>query len=242
VAAHPPSRGVAVVVDVLSFTTTVSVALDRGVEVLPYPWADGGAAVFAADRDATLAVGRSRARPGQVSLSPSTVRAAGPHLRRVVLPSPNGATTAHRLADRVEVVVAGCLRNAGPVASWLTERYGPDGVPVLLVPAGERSSRGRWRAAVEDLWGAGAVVDGLRRHGWVGLSQEAAAAADAWDGVRDDVVRRLRDCASGRELTAMGFGGDVDVASEVSASVVVPRLVAGAFRDVGTRPAGTLGA
>ena len=36
--------GVAVVVDVLSFTTTVSVALDRGVEVVPHRWADDTAA------------------------------------------------------------------------------------------------------------------------------------------------------------------------------------------------------
>jgi len=31
----------AVVVDVLSFTTTLSVALDHGVEVLPLPWQTG---------------------------------------------------------------------------------------------------------------------------------------------------------------------------------------------------------
>ena len=48
---------VAVVVDVLSFTTTLSVALDRGIEVLPYRWADESAAGFAAQHQAVLAVG-----------------------------------------------------------------------------------------------------------------------------------------------------------------------------------------
>ena len=34
----------AVVVDVLSFTTTLSVALDRGIEVYPFRWKDSRAA------------------------------------------------------------------------------------------------------------------------------------------------------------------------------------------------------
>src|SRR5688572_16417167 len=61
---------VAVVVDVLSFTTTLSVALDLGTIVLPYRWSDATAEKFAREQDAVLAVGRSVARPGQISLSP----------------------------------------------------------------------------------------------------------------------------------------------------------------------------
>src|SRR3954451_24828002 len=57
---------VAVVVDVLSFTTTLSVATDVEVSVLPYRWHDDGAARFAAQHDAVLAVGRRAAHPGQI--------------------------------------------------------------------------------------------------------------------------------------------------------------------------------
>ncbi|WP_432522852.1 2-phosphosulfolactate phosphatase [Kineococcus sp. SYSU DK006] len=228
---------VAVVVDVLSFTTTLSVALDRGIEVLPYRWADQSAADFAAQHEAVLAVGRSRAQPGQVSLSPLTVRAAEPELARVVLPSPNGATTAHLLGEVVGCVLAACLRNAEAVAAWLTQQHGADGARVLVVAAGERWPGGRLRPAVEDLWGAGALIAGLHRRGWVSVSVDAAVAADAYDSVHrghgghGGLEQALRGCTSGRELTAMGFGGDVDVACEVATSAVVPTLAGVAFRD-----------
>ena len=86
---------VAVVVDVLSFTTTLSVAADAGIAVLPYRWADDGAAGFARDHDAVLAVGRLAAGPGQISLSPASIRAADPP------PPPAGAALAERVDYRL---------------------------------------------------------------------------------------------------------------------------------------------
>ncbi|MHA3702570.1 hypothetical protein ACXR2U_10325, partial [Jatrophihabitans sp. YIM 134969] len=53
-----------VVVDVLSFTTTVSVAVGLGVEVLPSRWGDDQAARFAAAHAAAFGAGRSRACAG----------------------------------------------------------------------------------------------------------------------------------------------------------------------------------
>ena len=47
---------VAVVVDVLSFTTTLSVAVEHGIEVYPYPWASEAAPAYAEERGAVLAV------------------------------------------------------------------------------------------------------------------------------------------------------------------------------------------
>ncbi len=51
----------AVVIDVLSFTTTVSVAVDQQVDVFPYPWHDNSAGAFARQHRAVLAIGRSEA-------------------------------------------------------------------------------------------------------------------------------------------------------------------------------------
>ena len=106
----------AVVVDVLSFTTTLSVAAERGVTVFPYRWRDATAEQYAADRDATLARGRSE--PSGVTLSPASVLAA-PELERLVLPSPNGSVDQLR-PRRVRDDGGGCLPaqpdGGGPVA------------------------------------------------------------------------------------------------------------------------------
>src|SRR5690242_12636600 len=85
---------VLVVVDVLSFTTAVSVAVDRGTAVRPAPWRDPRAEQLADSTGAVLAVGRgdvTAARPW--SLSPAALRAA-PAVPELVLPSPNGSAIA----------------------------------------------------------------------------------------------------------------------------------------------------
>ena len=213
---------VAVVVDVLSFTTTVTVAADRGAAVLPYPWDDvDGARALAAAHGATLAVGRSAAGPGDVSLSPPSVRAAR-DLHRLVLPSPNGSTISARLAATAPTVVAVSLRNRRAAAEWLRTH---GAARVAVVCAGERWPDGSLRPAVEDLWGAGALVDLLR----LDAAPESLAAAAAFRAVQDDVRGALRACASGRELVDAGYPGDVDIAAELDASTAVPVLRDGAF-------------
>ena len=215
-----PRVDVAVVIDVLSFSTTVTVAADLGVEVVPHRWADDSAAAVARERGAVLAVGRRTAGPGQVSLSPATFRITI-GLTRVVLPSPNGSTICALLAEAgVEVVVAS-LRNRTAVARALAGR------DVLLVPAGERWPDGSLRPAVEDLWGAGAVAAALDDLGATGLSDETQAAAEAYRLVEHRLAEALLACASGQELVGQGYASDVAIAAELDASHVVPRLVDG---------------
>jgi 2-phosphosulfolactate phosphatase len=221
---------VAVVVDVLSFTTTLSVAVERGVEVLPFGWRDERAAAYAADRDAVLALGRleARRRPGAVSLSPAAM-AQVRGIRRVVLPSPNGSTIATVLAGTGAVVAGACLRNASAAGQWL-ERHRRAGRSVGVLPSGERWPDGSLRPAVEDLWGAGAVLAALVDAGGSGLSAGARVAERAWRAVRPDLPDALHDCASGRELTAIGFAADVAEAARVDVAARVPVLRDDAFR------------
>ena len=216
---------VAVVVDVLSFTTTLAVAVEQGVAVHPDPWQAADAAAYAAERGATLAVGRREGRvTGSVSLSPASFVDAS-DLTRVVLPSPNGSTIALALADAGVTVVGASLRNAGAVAGWLRGR---PAATVSVVAAGEQWPDGHLRPAVEDLWGAGAVLAAL---GGTGASPEAEAAVAAFRAVEQQLGGALPQCASGRELVDAGFAADVDLAAAHDVSEVVPVLYGDVFVD-----------
>ena len=218
----------AVVVDVLSFTTTLSVAVERGIEVFPFRWKDARAAEHAVRHGATLAVGRfealSRGGARHVSLSPASL-AEVTGIERLVLPSPNGSTIAFALADTGAQVVGACLRNASAVARWLAPKVA-DGASVVVVPAGERWPDDTLRPAVEDLWGAGAVLAALESDS---ISPEAAMAVAAWRAA--SLPADLTHCASGRELVEAGFSDDVEIAGQHDASEVVPVLVGESFRD-----------
>ncbi len=226
----------AVIVDVLSFTTTLTIALEQGIEVFPYRWKDARAAEHAVRHGATLAVGRfevvSRGGPRHVSLSPASM-AEVTGLERLVLPSPNGSTIAFGMAESGAQVVGACLRNASAVARWLTPKIA-GGASVVIVPAGERWDDDTLRPAVEDLWGAGAVLSALIGDGDNGVdrsvvSPEAAMSVAAWQGATlpDD----LMGCASGLELVEWGFASDVEISSRHDVSSVVPVLVGESFLD-----------
>lgn len=223
-----PHSAALVIVDVLSFTTTVSVAVDAGTAVLPYPWRDDGAEEFAARHDAALAVGRRAISPQRPwSLSPTALRSApAPH--RLVLPSPNGSAIAAAVSG--VPVVAACLRNSTAVAAWLSRQgWGTADQPIAIIPAGEHwPGRDTVRPAIEDWIGAGAVVSVLARTGAGPLSAEAVAARTLYEGITD-VPGLISECASARQLVDMGFGNDVAVATEMDATTTVPVLIDGKF-------------
>ena len=249
----------AIVVDILSFSTTVSVALDRGAEVFPFRWRDASAAAFAREHDATLAVGRPEAagsdqgndqgnvqraadlqadgQPAQarVSLSPASVRSAT-GLRRLVLPSPNGSALSAGLAHGQTAVLTAAFRNRTAVARWLTSRNlrPPDStrLPVIgIVAAGEHWPDGSLRPAIEDFWGAGALVAALSARGFADLSPEAAAAAAAFTAVEPRLPAELAATVSGRELASLGFALDLAIAAELDTSATVPLLSGNRYTD-----------
>lgn len=236
---------VIIVLDVLSFTTCVNIAVERGAVVYPFRYGPSSTAdpegnepltveAFAARHQAEIA-GRRSDPQAKFSLSPSSCLRAHAGLRLVLL-SPNGAqlTLAARAARPDAVVLAGCLRNAravGRVACRLAAPCSPGApsIPIAVVPAGERWQDGTTRFAIEDYLAAGAIIahlEGRRR------SPEAATAAAAFRALADGpgaLVDVLQECASGRELRERGFAGDVRLAAELDSSAVVPWLNEGAF-------------
>ncbi|MBW8728964.1 MAG: 2-phosphosulfolactate phosphatase [Inquilinus limosus] len=213
---------VLVLVDVLSFSTAVDVAVSRRAQVLPFPLGDDPAAarLAAEHAGAVLALPR-RAGGGQFSLSPASLLAI-PAGTRLMLPSPNGSRLS--LAGAGTPVLAGCLRNAAAVARAARGLAGDSAIGV--VPAGERWPDGSLRPAIEDLLGAGAIIAALG----LPCSPEAQVMRDACRMAGAELPRLIRESVSGRELVEGGFPHDVALALEREVSGTAPLLVDGAYR------------
>jgi 2-phosphosulfolactate phosphatase len=230
-----PASACLVIVDVLSFSTAVTVADETGIRVFPCPRHDGAAAAFARRQRAVLA---SAARAGSPdvpwSLSPAVLRRA-PFTPRLVLPSPNGsaiAAAATTTPSRTDLL-ASSLRNVTATSRWLTGHgLGTPDRPVTVVAAGERWPDGSLRPALEDLLGAGAVIAALARAGGGPLSPEGAAARGCYE-TTPDVAAALAGSASGRELSQRGCAADIAIAAEIDTCGVAAVLVNGAFEAAG---------
>lgn len=193
---------VLIIVDVLSFTTSVDLVVARGGQVRPSRWREGVRTL----------------RPA------SLVNAEG----LVELPSPNGSNLCALAAETGKHVLAGCLRNAEAVARRAMEL----GDTIGVIPAGERwgldinesGTFGPLRPSIEDYLGAGAILDSL--HG--NASPEARLAADAYRFT--DVRAAVLSCVSGRELITYGHGADVALACEAGVSKAAPMLVDGVLQ------------
>jgi 2-phosphosulfolactate phosphatase len=79
---------------------------------------------------------------------------------------------------------------------------------IAVIAAGERWPDQSLDPALEDLVGAGAIIDGLRRHG---------------------LLATLQQSVSGRELQLRGYAEEVRWAAELNVSAAVPVLRDGGF-------------
>jgi 2-phosphosulfolactate phosphatase len=217
-----PHVSTVVIVDVLSFSTSIDIATAQGARVYPARWRDERAAELARQHEAVLAGSAGT----HWSLRPSSLVSI-PNGIRLILPSPNGATLTAIAAESNATVLIGCLRNASAIGALLRASAGA----VAVIAAGERwqVTEGPLRPAAEDLIGAGAIL-----HAMGGTpSPEARAAIGAFEAVQAGVLDTLWDCASGRELIEHGHPADVALAAELDASSIVPRLRPDGFIDAG---------
>lgn len=219
------ARGdVLVLVDVLSFSTTVAAGTARGVVFLP-AGSRRRAEALALEKDALASVSRKDTAPGRYSLSPLDYAAAPPGLR-IVLRSPNGARMAVAAKGAPAVIVAGLVNASACGAAAAAGANAADrGVTVIAV--GERIPGARRRRfAAEDLLGAGAVaaaVD-LPRTG------EAEVAVRAFEASRGSLEATLLSTTSGIELAGAGWREDVRFAARLDSLACVPLLQDGELR------------
>lgn len=207
---------VLVIVDVLSFTTCVDIAVARGAEVYPYAWKDTRSRLLVEQIGGVLA-GSTRT-PG-FSLSPASLTEI-PAGTRLVLPSPNGSTLS-MLSDGTPTL-AGCLRNARATAAAARKLGGRIGV----IPAGERWPDGSPRDALEDWLGAGAIID------WIDGEESVHAdlARRAFRAARASLYEQVREDISGQELLERGRENDLRLASQLDCSSLASLLTQGAYR------------
>lgn len=206
-----------VIIDVLSFSTSVAVAVGRGAAVWPHSGHER-AEELARAIGATLVRGRNM-REGR-TLSPASLLEVADG-ERLIMPSDNGSVISHAALMSGLTVVAGSIRNAGAVARWLSGRFETVG----LVPAGEQWPDGSLRVCYEDLVGAGAIAAKLLdSNANFTLMPEACAAAAAFRSRSS-----LSEVTSGRELVERGFAEDVRLAEQVDADDVVPILQNGRY-------------
>ena len=216
VARLAPISDVVIIVDVLSFSTSVEIATARGALIFPFRFYDETARTFAESRGAELA--DNRHSDARYTLSPQSLSNI-PRGTRLVLPSPNGATLS--LATGNTRTLAGCLRNARAVAH-AAKQFGER---IAVIPAGERWQDGATRFALEDWLGAGAILDALDGN----FSPEARAAREAFRALQAQLGSVLAQCGSGKELLAKHLARDVELASALNVSDAVPQLRDGAY-------------
>lgn len=228
--------GVIVVIDAISFTTTVEMGVALGLEVQPYSGLRHDAEqADAAGRFGDARLAGRRGDPG-VSLSPSSMTAenvAAFGASRAVVPSLNGSRLTALAATYGVPVVAATLRNRTAVGRWIfdyQQRIARRAM-VSVVAAGETRTDETVRFAVEDMLTAGAVIDALAAVGVDACSPEAAAACAAYTGLARGISHMFTASVSGGELLKDDQRADIEVAFQTDVSTTVPVLVDGVFVD-----------
>lgn len=226
------NRGdIVIIVDVLSFSSTVVSAVNYGAVILPYPpHLDGNN--YANQMEAEFILGRTEAsKAGKPTLSPVTFSSEHAN-KRYVLSSTNGSYCTW-LASQVPAVIIGSLLNATAVAKVASEISEKEKSNISVIACGERwgdtnEHEESLRFAIEDYLGAGAILSDLMGD----KSPEANVGERAFQSSIETLKELVWDCGSGRELRHRGFAKDVKYCSQLNTFQAVPILDGPQFIDV----------
>lgn len=229
------SGQIAIIIDVLRATTTMTAALEGNVTaVFPALSIDDAFAIRTVRPGVLLCGEREgfRIEGFDYGNSPVAILEAPVQGREIVLTTTNG-TRAVIAAGKAKHIVAGAIRNASATAEYVSQ-YINAGIDdeagetegIVVVCSGTNG-----RFSVDDVYAAGLVVAKLER-----IAEEMSDSAHASRALVSksvsDVVNR-RTCRHVRLLEDIGFGMDVEYAFQVDTSDIVPVFSNDAFRNPG---------
>ncbi len=226
---------IVIIVDVLSFSSTVVTAVQHKARVYPFaPPINENAKAFARRVDAELVRGRAEAlREGGHSLSPLSFSSADAG-RGFVLCSLNGAACT-TIAAQVPALLIGSLLNAAAVAEAAERLRQELQRSVTVIPCGElwpdTGPLQHLRPGIEDYLGAGMILSRLSGS----KSPEAEVCLGAYRSSESRLSELIWDCASGRELRERGYEDDVTYCCQADICRAVPLLREDRFENAGER-------
>ncbi len=133
----------------------------------------------------------------------------------IVFTTTNG-TRAMRWASQAAEILVGAFTNLSAVARYLEQ----EARPVHLLCAGTDL-----RISAEDLLLAGAVADRLKDRFQIHCESRIYLEFYQQHGIQNaDRLHTLRSSAGGRNLVELGFDRDIERASQIDLSSIVPRL------------------
>jgi 2-phosphosulfolactate phosphatase len=204
-----------VVFDVLRATTTMAAALAAGVkEIRIFPEIDETrTAAGGFDGPRLLCGERQCLPPPGFDLGNSPGAFSASHAGRTLFMCTTNGTRAIIAAQRAGGAFIGALVNAGAVAERLAKRNRD----VTLLCAGTDN-----KPALEDLLGAGAVLDALSKQIDLEIHGDVARIARRlFQSARHDLRSALRESQGGRNLIAVELEADIDFCARLDCFDVV---------------------
>jgi 2-phosphosulfolactate phosphatase len=221
------SQRCVVVFDVLRATTTMTAALAAGVaEIRVFESLDSAAMAAGKFNGPRVLCGeRNCLPPAGFDLGNSPAGFVGElHARRTVFISTTNGTRAIVAARNAKRLLIGAIINASSVARRLSS-FNSD---VTLLCAGTGG-----QPAMEDLLGAGAVIDELMQLAKVQLEGDSALMAlRLFRACHGELRAVMAETAGGRNVLAVGLGADIDFAAKLDSMDVVGRVEEGPLRVV----------
>jgi len=207
---QPGGERAIVVLDVLRATTSIAAALAAGVpEVRVFQSLDEARRAAAGSTAAHLLCGEERClRPEGFDLGNSPGQFQTAHAGKLVFMSTTNGTRAIIAAQQARILLVGAIVNAAAVARALLGT----GCDFVLLCAGTDG-----QVSMEDVLGAGAVLDAARQSTYVELGSDCARIAlRLFHAARDQLRVALAQAQGGQNVIRAGLDADIDFAARLN--------------------------